>query len=53
MAYIISGSWTLWQCVIWIPFHEVGLKSHQKVIGYSHNICTTIVQVYTAGCPLL
>lgn len=29
--------------LVWIPYHEAGLKTDGKVVGYSHNICATVV----------
>ena len=43
MNYLVSGSWLLQLGVVAIS-HGVGLKSNQKVVSYSHNICATIVQ---------
>lgn len=36
-------------CWVWVPSHEVGHKSNQTLIGYSHKFCTTIGLEYFAG----
>lgn len=47
-TYLVSYYWPLYLCQVWVSFHEVGLKSHQKVVGYFHNVCASIAPVYLA-----
>lgn len=51
MAYL--DSWSLWLCQVWILSHQVLLKSNQKVVDYSQNICATITSIYFGGRLLL
>jgi len=46
MAYLVLGSW---QCQVCGSAHGASLKSNQKVIGYSCNICAAVALVYLAG----
>lgn len=47
-TFLVSGSWSLLQYV-WDPSHGVGLKYNQKVVGYSPNVCATIVPIHITG----
>lgn len=51
--YLVLGSWPLQQCEVWAQFHEVGLQSSQKLVGYSSNICVTVEPVCLATQSLL
>lgn len=43
--YLVVSLWPLQQCHVGVLSHEVSLRSHQKVVGYSHNICASIAPV--------
>jgi hypothetical protein len=45
MYYLVSGSWSLRQSHLWAPSHESGNTFIQKVIGFSNNMCVTIVPI--------
>lgn len=46
---IDAGFWSSKHCRIWAPSCGVVLKTKQKLVGYSHRLCATIVLAYPAG----
>lgn len=47
MRFLIMGSWPGVQYKAWVSFCGAGLKSIQKVAGYTYNICPTTVPCLT------
>lgn len=60
MAYLVSGSWPLKQCQIYVLTCIVDLKSNQLVVGYSQkpsplshlHTCRKAATVGQKGCSL-
>lgn len=48
MGYLISDSGSIRQGQVWVPFHDVCVKSHQPSFAYSHKVCDTISLAYFA-----
>ena len=49
LGYLVSCSWSIRQCQIWVLSLGVGFKSNQALVGYSYKLCTTIALAYFAG----
>lgn len=46
---LVSGSWSPKQCQVWVPAHEIGLKSNHILVGYSHKLCANIALANILG----
>lgn len=49
MAYLVLGSWPVEEHCAWAPFHGLGLKSKETVVGDSYSFSATVACVYLAG----
>lgn len=45
ITYLGRGSWPPYQCQVWVPSHEMGIISNEKVVGYFNNIHVTSVSL--------
>lgn len=43
MTCLVIGSWTQYQCQVWVSTCDMGFKLNQKLIGYSQDIFVTII----------
>lgn len=46
---LVLVSWSLQKYQIWVPSHRMWLLYNQKVVGHSHNSCTTTALVCLSG----
>lgn len=49
LGYLVSGSWSLKQCPVWVPSGGVDLQSNQILVGYFHKHCATTALACHAG----
>jgi hypothetical protein len=49
LGYLVCGSWSYNQCLLFFPSCEVGLKYYQTLVGYFYKFCVIIATVYLAG----